>query len=181
MTETLAHTLAAMAFQSLLGALFGLPLISLGVFAAGFIAMLIELDYNPYPEPSGRKSPYAHSLFFAVVWVSLFTLLFLILSRLGKVSLDACLEASLAFVSAFSSHLAIDAVMDDGIYTFPTASLKHWFVPLPKGSDKAWKGWKKVSVKVAGRSWKESDSIPNIVISTISFAIILAAVAMMPL
>jgi hypothetical protein len=62
MANLLAHALAGLAFCGVMNIAFGLPPVTWGIFLAGFLAMLIELDLDDLSE--NHRSPIGHSVLF---------------------------------------------------------------------------------------------------------------------
>ncbi|MEE9150243.1 MAG: metal-dependent hydrolase, partial [Thermoplasmata archaeon] len=135
MANLLAHALAAMAFCGGLNALFGIPAISWGVFLAGFLAMLIELDLDDLSQ--NHRSPIGHSVFFGVIWIVIFSVVVCVIFPK-----EIALRGILAIISAYSTHLAIDVFTKEGIYVYPKGSkIKSWVTRLSKGDRVCWEYW----------------------------------------
>ena len=181
MAGLLAHCLAAMAFQAFLGAIFGLPPISYSIFIAGLFAMFIELDLDELSP--NKRSPLAHSIFFGIIWIVMISMLTLIITIIGNLSSGHALQLTLAIISAYTIHLAIDSFTKEGIYTFPKGSnIKRWVKRLTKGDKVCWEYWYLLENKKL-KKWlrKNDDPILNACVSLPSLLIIIAFVAMMPL
>lgn len=181
MAGLLSHGLAAMAFCAFLAWLIGLPAISYGVFAAGFFAMLIELDFDEL-SPNNR-TPITHSIFFGFIWVVIFAIAVWGISGLGIIPSVYATQLTLAMISAYTTHLLIDSFTKEGIYTFPKGlCLKRWIKRLSKGDKKCWVYWLIFENK-RFKKWIRSndDPILNACISLPSLLVIIVFVAMMPL
>jgi hypothetical protein len=137
MPQRLAHVLAAAAIQAALGALFGFPLLSAGVFVAALAAALVDLDCVCIRGKS-EPTPLGHSVAFAALCVYSISLCLYALHCAGTIGRAAWLEGSLSVAAGIFSHLALDAVTTQGIYTFPrpgAASRK------PGMKSRGWPGW----------------------------------------
>jgi hypothetical protein len=180
MANLLAHALAAMAFSAFLGAVIGLPAISYGIFVAGLFAMLIELDLDELSP--NKRSPITHSIFFGMIWIIVPSLLIYGISILGILSNKNAIMLALAIVSAYTSHLAIDAFTKEGIYTFPKGyNVKIWIKRLSKGDKVCWEYWNLFQSEKLKR-WQRAneDPILNALVSIPSLLIIILFVAVMP-
>ena len=165
----LTHCLAAAAFQCALGALFHFPFISIGIFLAGLLSIIIDLDVEL---PYSIKTPFAHSVLFAIIWIYVGVIVLSLLNYTSLITFDCLIENSLALVSAYSTHLLIDA-FTEGIYTFPRdLRIKDWLHPLPKGSSIAWENW--------GR-FKFRTELSDLSISAASITFIIIFIALTPL
>jgi hypothetical protein len=181
MAGLLSHALLAMAASAILGSAMGLPGISWGVFAAGFIAMMIELDLDDLSQNS--RSPIGHSIFFTIIWILIFSTLFFGLALGGTLSMKLGKEMILAIISAFATHLTIDLFTKEGIYTFPKGyNIKRWVIRLSKGDRKCWEYWHILKYEKLKR-WQRAneDPILNALVSIPSLLIIIFFVAVMPL
>ena len=180
MAGLLSHALLAMAASAILGSAIGIPGISWGVFAAGFIAMMIELDLDDLSQNS--RSPIGHSIFFTIAWILGLSALFYGLALGGALSMKFSYEMILAIISAFTTHLAIDMFTKEGIYTFPKGSnVKRWVTRLSKGDRKCWEYWHLFHNEKLKR-WQRAneDPILNALVSIPSLLIIIFFVAVMP-
>lgn len=180
MAGLLAHCLAAMAFQAFLGAAFGLPAISYGIFVAGLLAMLIELDLDELSP--NKRSPIGHSVLFGLIWVSLFSILVWLLAIALVLSSGVAMELTLAVISAYTIHLAIDSFTKEGIYTFPKSpEIKRWVTGLSRGDSVCWEYWHVLENK-RFKNWIRSndDPILNACVSLPSLLVIIVFVAFMP-
>lgn len=180
MAGLLSHSLAAMAFCALLRAVFGLPAISYGIFVAGIIAMLIELDLDELSP--NKRTPIAHSVMFGLIWIGVISTLVWVLTISASISTRNALELTLAIVSAYTTHLAIDSFTIEGIYTFPKGlDIKRWIKGLSKGDRECWEYWNLFSnEKLKNRLRKNDDPILNACISLPSLLVIIVFVAAMP-
>ncbi|MEW5761191.1 MAG: metal-dependent hydrolase [Candidatus Thermoplasmatota archaeon] len=194
MAGLLAHCLAAIVFQAFLGKLFGYNFISNGIFIAGLIAMLIDIDHIDLPP---YRTPYTHSVLFSFVWIYAIWFIALILNF-------QVFEMTLSAISAFFTHLVIDANTKGGIYIYPhTKDYRQWFVPLPmtneieklrfgvyavklnwlkigaiREGDMAWKFWRRYPEKLKARKQRESSSARyNVSISLVSLCLLALLVA----
>jgi hypothetical protein len=176
MANLLAHALAALAFCGLLNMAFDLPSVTWGIFAAGLVAMLIELDLDDLSE--NHRSPIGHSLFFGFIWMGILSaIVWIIFSR------EIALGGTLAIISAFTTHLTIDMFTKEGVYTFPkTLEPKIWLSRLSKGDNKCWQNW---GIFQSRRMEKikrgNDDPILNAIISVPSLLAIIVYVALMPI
>jgi len=167
--------LAAVALQAVVGALFGFPLISTGIFVAGIVAILIDIDYFRH---AGRKvfTPIAHSLLFAALWIYMLSLALYLSYIYGGIDRKIWVEGTLAVVSGYSSHLAIDSVTAEGIYTIPRSGrLRSWM----RTKNGIWKEWGVFSF--SGRMRKsrgEEDPLMNAGICVASLVMILIFIAL---
>jgi hypothetical protein len=170
-----------MAASAILGSAMGLSGISWGVFAAGFIAMMIELDLDDLSQNS--RSPIGHSVFFTIVWILVLSILFYGLALGGTLPMKLSQEMILAIISAFTTHLAIDLFTKEGVYLFPKGSnIKRWITRLSKGDRMCWEYWYLFQNEKIKR-WQRAneDPILNALISVPSLLIIIFFVAVMPL
>lgn len=169
MPSLISHAIAAIVVQSLIGALFGYPFLSQGIFVAGFLAMLIDLDQYGF-SPTGT-TPVGHSVLFGIVWVAAGSALFWLVLGQG--------EYSIALVSAYASHLALDAFTREGIYTVPKGgSPKHWLFPTDRDGAETWKRFPGVALRKRLR--KADDPILNAVVSIASILIFVLLIALSP-
>jgi hypothetical protein len=175
MANLLAHALAGLAFCGLLNMAFGLPSVTWGIFAAGFLSMLIELDQDDLSE--NHRSPIGHSVFFGVLWVVVFSVVIWILFPS-----EIALGGTLAIISAYTTHLLIDMFTKEGIYLFPKgARIGKWFKRLPKGDRTCWDYWAKFqNAKLDKLKRGNDDPILNSLISVPSLLAIIVYVALMP-
>jgi membrane-bound metal-dependent hydrolase YbcI (DUF457 family) len=176
MAGLLSHALAAMAFSAFLGTVFGLPSISYGVFLAGFLAMIIELDVDELSK--NKRSPIGHSIFFGLIWmISISILVWITIGSSGRAK-----EMILALISAYTTHLLIDSFTKEGIYTFPRCfEVKRWFMGLSKGDSACWECWHIFENKrFKNRLRGNDDPILNACVSLPSLLVIIVFVAMMP-
>lgn len=125
MPGLLAHCLVAMALQGALGLALGLPALSWGMFAAGIIAMLADIDSTGIPP---HRTPFGHSAPFAFLWsYSLF-------AAAAIIAPPSAPEFALAASVAFGSHLLLDAFTKGGIFTLPrTRRVPDWLRAVPAG------------------------------------------------
>jgi hypothetical protein len=181
MANMLSHALAAMAFHGFLMLLFGGPTISTGTFIAGLVAMLIELDYAELSP--NHRTPIGHSLIFGIIWILVGGISLVGLSSISLISYDLTLELSLALISAFATHLIIDSLTREGIYTYPKSlNPTRWIIPLPEGDDVCWKSWGQFQNAERRRKLKISDDpILNIFVSIPSLLLVIVLVALLPL
>jgi hypothetical protein len=180
MAGLLSHALLAMAVSAILGSAIGLPGISWGVFAAGLIAMMIELDLDDLSQ--NTRSPIGHSIFFTIIWILALSSLFLGLALGEILSMKPSQEMVLAIFSAFATHLTIDLFTKEGVYTFPKGSnIKRWIKRLSKGDRMCWEYWHLFQNEKLKR-WQRAneDPILNALVSVPSLLIIIFFVAVMP-
>jgi hypothetical protein len=161
--------------------LFGEPSISTGMFIAGLLAMLIELDYAELSQ--NHRTPIGHSLIFGIVWILAGWAIISGLIFVDLISSDLTLELTLSLVSAFATHLIIDSFTREGIYTFPISlDPKRWLNPLPEGDDVCWKYWGQFPNDERKKKLRKSeDPILNICVSIPSLLLVIVLVAMLPL
>ncbi|UCE38964.1 MAG: metal-dependent hydrolase [Thermoplasmata archaeon] len=181
MAGLLSHSLAAMAACAVIGFIFGLPGISWGVFLAGFVSMLIELDLDDL-SPNTR-TPIGHSIFFGLIWIALFSLLVWGMAANGALSEGIALEFTICIISAYLTHLVIDSFTKEGIYTYPKGlKTRKWVVRLSKGDKKAWEYWHLLQNKRFVKLKRANDDpVLNAVISIPSLLAIIIFVALMPI
>ena len=175
MANLLAHALAAMAFCGVLNAVFGLPSVSWGLFAAGFLAMLIELDLDDLSE--NKRSPIGHSVFFGIVWIFVFSIIVWVI--FPKVF---ALRGTLAIISAYSTHLLINIFTKEGVYLFPKGpKIKRFVTRLSRGDTVSWEYWNVFqNAKLDKLKRGNDDPILNSLISIPSLLVIIVFVALMP-
>ena len=182
MAGLLSHALAAMAVAAVLSLLFGRPAISFGIFAAGVISMLIEQDYDELSP--NKRTPITHSILFGIIWIIILSIILWSSASITIISNNIALELTLAVISAFSTHLVIDAFTKEGIYIIPKGTdMKRWIRGLPLGDTVAWGYWRQFRIeKIRGRnvSRANEDPILNAAISLPSLMIIIIFVAAMP-
>ena len=88
------------------------------------------------------------------------------------ITFNCLIETILALISAYSTHLLIDA-STQGIYTFPRdLKIKDWLHPLPKGCDSAWENWGKFKFKT---------ELSDLSISAAAITFIIIFIALTPL
>jgi hypothetical protein len=183
MAGLLSHALGAIAFAALLGWVVGLPPISFGIFMAGVITMFMEQDYDELS--ATKRTPITHSVFFGIIWVVILSIFFLGLAPLKILSGRISQELVIAVISAFTTHLLIDAFTKEGIYIIPKGTdMRRWIRGLPRGETETWAYWKQFRIeKILGRkiSRANDDPILNACISLPSLIIIIIFVAAMPL
>ena len=164
-----------MVVQAALGAAFGFPLLSAGVFAAGIISALIDVDY--FVSASKKvKTPLGHSVLSAAIWIYIVSFALYIGMMSGDASRAVWLEGTLAIISAYASHLAIDTLTEDGIYTIPKSGRVRSWTAMDKG---IWTGWGRFSL--SGRMSKkrsDDDALLNTGICVASLALLLAFIAL---
>jgi len=126
MPGLLAHCLVAMAIEGVLGLACGWPALSWGMFAAGMIAVLIDLDDCGLPP---NRTPLGHSLLSALFEG------YIVTAATAIVSPSGAAEMALAVAVAFGSHLALDACTKGGIFLIPRSwRLSEWLEMLPAKS-----------------------------------------------
>lgn len=179
MPDLLAHALAAMAFQSIFSVIFDCPLISIGIFIAGFVAIIIDLDY--IDNIHGKRTPFAHSTFFAFVWNYTTLSLSYIGYKYGVVSYEGMLETTLGVSSAYITHLGLDTLTKEGIYSFPnTRKIRDWFMPSGKNGFNIWTAWRQVPSEIKRlRSRSNTDSILNILVSVSALILLIILLILM--
>ncbi len=172
-----------MAFCAFFSAMFGLPAISNGVFIAGLFAMVIELDSDELSP--NKRSPIAHSILFGLIWIAVISILIWISAFSGLISGRNAIELTLAVISAYTTHLAIDSFTKEGIYTFPKGfKIKKWVKGLSRGDSVTWEYWRLFRIeRIKGRNvcGPNDDPILNTCISVPSLLVIIAFVATMPM
>lgn len=175
MANLLAHAMAGLAFCGLLNMAFGLPSISWGIFAAGFLAMLIELDLDDLSE--NHRSPIGHSVFFGVIWIAVFSIIVWVVFPS-----EIALNGTLAVISAYVTHLTIDLFTKEGIYLIPKgARIRKWVMRLPEGDRTCWDYWVKFqNAKLDKIKRGNDDPILNALISVPSLLTIIVYIALMP-
>jgi len=127
------------------------------VFLSGVLSALLELDRTPH-QPT--RTPLGHSLPAAAAWS------FLLCALAAGLSPDSLQGAALASISAFSSHLALDALTAEGVFLWPEGiALEDWLQPYPPGAliehrgrhylildgsgglgAEPWSGWRRLSL-----------------------------------
>jgi len=180
MANLLAHALGAMAFSAFLGAVFGIPAISYGIFIAGFFGMMIELDLDDISP--NKRSPIGHSIFFGIIWIIVFSSVTWGLSIILSISTRVALELTLSIISAYFTHMAIDSFTKEGIYTFPKGpNIKRWVTRLSKGDKICWGYWHLLeNKKFKNKLRRNDDPILNACVSLPSLLVIIIFVALMP-
>lgn len=175
MANLLAHALAALAFCGILNLVIGLPPVTWGIFAAGLLAMLIELDMDDLSE--NDRSPIGHSLLFGFIWIGLLSSILWIVFPY-----EIALGGTLAITSAITTHMAIDIFTTEGIYTFPKEKdVKKWITRLSRGDRECWEHWGMFQTKRIEKLRRGNDDpILNAIISVPSLFIIIVFVALMP-
>jgi membrane-bound metal-dependent hydrolase YbcI (DUF457 family) len=175
MANLLAHALAGLAFCGVLNMAFGLPSITWWIFAAGLLAMLIELDFDDLSE--NHRSPIGHSVFFGILWVVIISILLWVLFPS-----EIALGATLAIISAYFTHLLIDLFTKEGIYLFPQGfKIKKWFTRLSRGDRACWEYWTYFqNARINKIKRGNDDPILNALISIPSLLAIIVFVALMP-
>jgi hypothetical protein len=181
MAGLLSHSLFAMAVCAVLGYTFGLPGISWGIFLAGFLAMVIELDLDDL-SPNTR-SPYGHSFFFGIIWVVVFSFLAWGIAFAGSIPHKTALSLTLAIISAYATHIAIDTFTKEGVYSFPKDSnIKKWLFRLSEGDRICWEHWHIFQNRKFEKYLRANDDpILNAIISIPSLLVIIFFVAILPL
>ncbi len=181
MANLLAHGLAAMATCAILGSIFGLPGITWGIFLAGFLAMLAEMDLDELSP--NKRSPFGHSILFGFLWT-----LGISVIVWGMVSGDIlsrvnALKLTLAVISGYISHIGIDSFTKEGIYTFPKGpEFKKWVTRLSHGDRKCWEYWHLFkNAKFEKLLRANDDPILNAFVSIPSLLVIIIFVVIMPM
>jgi hypothetical protein len=176
MANLLAHALAGLAFCGVMNIAFGLPPVTWGIFLAGFLAMLIELDLDDLSE--NHRSPIGHSVLFGILWIVVFSIIVWIIFPK-----EIALGGTLAVISAYTTHLVIDLFTKEGIYTFPKGSnVKKWITRLSKGDRICWMHWRVFQNRRIERLKRGNDDpILNALISVPSLLAIIIYVALMPI
>ena len=180
MAEEFAHCLFAMAVQGLVGLLFGLPLISHGVFLAGIVAMAIDMDM--FHVKSRKRSVYSHSLLFCCIWAYVCWMIAFLVEAWGYSSSIVTLEVTLAVSVGLFSHLSIDLLTREGVYLYPvTSGPKDWLDAHPTSTRRVWGAWK----VLPPRSWRErrgreeGDGMLNTVLSVLSLMALVCYIAIL--
>lgn len=176
MSNLLSHSLFAIILQAVVGFLFGFPLISTGIFLAGILALLPNLDCSELMP--NHRTPYSHSVFFGIIWTAAAVVVLLLLYSIHHLQFTTSIELSLAVATAMFSHLFLDFFTEDGIFIFPKRrSLKHVFRGINLGDERMWKYWEKVSSDRLGILPKKSgDALFNLYINVPSLALLIVYV-----
>lgn len=190
MPGLIAHCIFAMVMQAILGYSFGFPLLSHGIFVSGIISMLIDMDHLEIPP---HRTPITHSIIFAPFWIYIIWMFSYII--MPSVSLEILLSG----VSAFTTHMLMDAFTKGGIYTYPRVwKIREIFEPLALGKDveslssgkyilrinylrhaavmsgdAGWKAWNRFPSRLISRHYPSSSSEKlNAIISFIGIILI---------
>jgi hypothetical protein len=99
-----------------LNLVFGLPPISSSIFFAGFIAMLINLDYSA--KTGKNRTPRIHSVVSCIFLPIMFAQIFHILSISGVLEGNLALELSIGFGVGYATHIILDFFTCEGIFIF---------------------------------------------------------------
>lgn len=105
-----------MACCGVVNLLMDLPPVSSSLFLAGFVAMLINLDYSK--KTKLNRTPLGHSIFSALLWSMIFLILMLILSSYGIFDWHIAFQLSIVFAASYITHLLLDFFTIEGLYTF---------------------------------------------------------------
>ncbi len=116
MPSNLSHCLFAVMVCGGANLAFGLPPISSSIFFAGFIAMLMSLDYSV--EKGKNRTPWIHSLVSCIVLPIAFGLIAYLIHTLGILDWTMTLELSIGFCVGYATHVALDFFTCEGIFIF---------------------------------------------------------------
>lgn len=145
MSNNLTHALAAAAMQCAFNVILDQPIIGLNIFVAGILAMLINLDR--IDGMSGKHSPLGHSIGFGLIWIYVAVCVTYLAYAFDLLAGHAVLGLFTAVVSAYVTHLLLDAFTEEGIFSFPNLGK---FGQLFKASDsnyiREWEAWGRLSL-----------------------------------
>lgn len=119
-------------------------------FAGALSALLVNLDR--YELPTGRRTPFGHSLAAWALWSSISTTALAALCEAGVLGTSSLVPISYGASIGYGSHLLIDAFSAEGVYLMPN----HEFPAmdsLPEGCTRQWAGWSQISVRRAQKSY----------------------------
>lgn len=122
MPSNLSHCLFAVMVCGTVNLIFGLPPISSSIFFAGFIAMLINLDYSM--KTGKNRTPWIHSVIPCIFLPIIFALVVHILVATGVVNGILSLELSIGFGVGYATHVILDFFTNDGIYMYGRSGWK---------------------------------------------------------
>jgi hypothetical protein len=138
MPSNLSHCLFAVMVCGAVNLVTGLPPLSSSIFFAGFIAMLINLDYSA--ETGKNRTPWIHSIVSGIALPLIFALIIHLLFMVGVLAGGLALEVSIGFCVGIVTHIILDFFTCDGIYIFNRGewriinSKRIGFVPHDDGS-----------------------------------------------
>jgi hypothetical protein len=95
---------------------FGLPPISSSIFFAGFITMLVNLDYSA--KTGKNRTHRIHSVVSCIILPIAFALFMYLMHTLGILSWTISLELSIGFSVGYATHIALDFFTCEGIFIF---------------------------------------------------------------
>lgn len=116
MPSNLSHCLFAVMVCGAVNLIMGLPPISSSIFFAGFIAMLINLDYSV--ERGKNRTPWIHSIVSCIAFPMIFALMVYLTFTFGILAGDLALELSIGFNVGYATHMILDFFTCDGIYIY---------------------------------------------------------------
>jgi membrane-bound metal-dependent hydrolase YbcI (DUF457 family) len=122
------------------------------------------------------KTPLGHSILFAIIWVYVVSLALYIAHVSGGAPERFWTEGTLAMATGYGSHLLIDAITADGIYSVPkTKNVRKWL----RIRDSEWRSWRSLSASSLMKKKRSNDDmLLNIGICVVSFVLLLIIVAL---
>lgn len=140
MVNELTHALFAGMVMAVINPILGLPVIGWNVFLAGMMGMLPNLDR--IATAKSKRSPFGHSLGFALVWTYVAACFCFLLYIFSGASLIFMGSLTLAVAVGLFTHLLLDAMTGQYIFTFPNNwNLKTWLSQMDTGFDRFWAAW----------------------------------------
>ena len=168
MTNELTHALFAGAVMAVVNPFIGMDVIGWNVFLAGMVGMLLNLDRME--AAGGRRSPIGHSVGFCLVWVYLAAIVAYVFCMATGTGLFLVGSITLATGIGLFTHLLLDALSGDHIYTLPrNVKLGSWLARTDVNYDRFWGAWNRKKVE----AFRVRDSQVN-VFSLITFMLVIA-------
>lgn len=154
--------------MAVLNPLFGLPVIGWNVFLAGAVGMLLNLDRVELA--GGKRSPVGHSVGFVLIWLYLVACVSYIFCIITGASLMLMGALTLAVAVGLFTHLLLDAITGQHIFTFPTnLSPKSWLNKMDDRFDRFWGAW--------GRAKSSKLRVRDAYVNVFSLALFLFMIA----
>ncbi|MFH0815877.1 MAG: hypothetical protein V1934_03570 [Methanobacteriota archaeon] len=149
-TNLLRHALAG-ALVSLTAALMLFPAhAQAAAFVGAMSALMVNLDRHELPQ--GRRTPLGHSVAAWALWSYVASMVLEALAVCGVISGGMAVSIVLGVSLGYASHLILDAVSEEGIYTFPNREFPA-LEALPEGCRRQWAGWTILKLRMPQKSY----------------------------
>lgn len=168
MTNELTHALFAGAVMAVVNPLIGMDVIGWNVFLAGMVGMLLNLDRME--AAGGKRSPIGHSVGFCLIWVYLAAIVSYLYCIMTGIDFILVGVITLAVAIGLFTHLLLDALSGEHIYTIPTnANPVSWLSRTDVKFDRFWGAWNRKKIEAI----RVRDSQVN-VFSLVAFLLVIA-------